>query len=146
MNNTVKDEQEVCPNCGKFVDALTDSGWCGACTKSPAPSNRIKHKKHKESRIERWLTNNADTIESLMTLYKIPPTEAIRIVALEDAPASTCALCGSEVSRTRHQNFFCSKNLSCRKARRYYKYLIYDKGFNKPDAFTLAIRRFKNDK
>lgn len=132
---------EVCPNCGKFVDSLNDDGWCGDCSgESPTPSKSLNGT---ESRLERWLNTNADTIEEIMVAREITAIEAIRIIAQDTPTVATCAVCGSEADHVRHDKFFCSKTQACLKARRYYKYLVYEKGMSKTDAFDKAESKYK---
>jgi hypothetical protein len=135
---------EVCPNCGNFVDHLNEvDGFCGACSENEKSPSSTKSLLHTESRIERWLTTNADTIEDTMVRYEISANEAIRIIAQYTPENATCACCGSEVKHVRHDSFFCNKTDKCKKARRYYKYLTYEKGLDKEEAFEKAVRKFK---
>lgn len=112
-------------------------GWCGGCSdENPTPTKP-------ESRLEKWLTDNANEIEDLMRLLNLDAVEAITIIAVENKIVATCAICGSHVKRTRHQNFFCSNTEQCLKARRYYKYLVYEKNTDKEDAFNRTLEKFK---
>lgn len=117
---------------------LYDTGWCGACS-NMEPHTYIKP----NQRFENWLTKNANDIEDLMQLLDLKASEAIRIITADNPPESICAICGNNVKRTRHQNFFCSSTPECLKARRYYKYLVYEKNTDKEDAFNRTVRKYK---
>jgi predicted RNA-binding Zn-ribbon protein involved in translation (DUF1610 family) len=126
-------EQEFCPDCGNFVDALNETtGFCYDCTplsqQTPQPE---------ASRIERWLMKYADTIEFVM--QKEQTTAKLAILEVHATYRATCIICNRQIRHGTHgRHFICNSTPACKKARRRYKYLIYDKGFTKEEA-TAAI-------
>lgn len=134
---------ELCPNCGDFVDQLNNkTGFCYECSgvgdssESPTQSKRVE-------RLELWLAENADTIEFLMLEEQIAAKVAIRQIAENTKPHCQC--CGGEMPHTTAgRHIFCTKNEKCRKARRYYKYLVYEKNKPKDEARRTALLRFAN--
>lgn len=116
----------MCPNCGEFTDQFnSDTGWCTDCT-PPIP------------RFEKWLTKYEENIEDLMQ-EGLSAQEAI--TKLLEKYRAVCIVCRDDIPHgTFGRHFICSKNPECKKARRRYKYLIYDKGLNKRDALEQVIR------
>jgi len=133
---------DLCPNCGKFVDHLDEqTGFCDSCagvgsvnTKDPTPIDKAE-------KLELWLTQNADTIESLMLADNVTAKFAIREILNSERPK--CATCGTEMPHTTNgRHIFCTKKPECRRARRYYRYLIYEKHTSKEDALKLTLERY----
>lgn len=143
--NPVPELNELCPSCGNFVDYLIEStGFCGSCSigvgvfddKVPTPI-----KSEKAQRLELWLTENADTIEDIMLSDNLTAKEAIRLIVQNGKP--TCQCCGDEMPHTTAgRHIFCTKKPQCRKARRYYRYLVYEKNVSKGDALNKTLERF----
>jgi hypothetical protein len=141
--NAIPELNELCPSCGNFVDALYEStGFCESCSngvgvfdiKTPTPNA-------KQIRLELWLTENADTIEDVMLADNITAKDAIRILAQNDKPV--CQICGDDMPHTTPgRHVFCKKREGCRKARRYYSYLVYEKGIEKDHALRNTLERF----
>lgn len=93
-------------------------------------------------RFELWLCENADRIENVMTLRTIQAEEAIFLL-IENEKAY-CRCCGEHIPRaTSSRHFLCKKHPQCRKARRYYSYLVHEKGVSKDVALNRAIQKFK---
>lgn len=145
MSNAALAFDELCPNCGEFFDCLNDdTGFCGNCSKElgVGVSSSETPTIVQESRIEVWLRRNADILESSMLEQQIPAKEAIKKLAEETKVYCLC--CGNQIQRaTNGRHFFCNKQPHCRKARRYYKYLQYEKGFSKELALEKAVEKFK---
>lgn len=95
----------------------------------------------KQIRLELWLTKHADTIEDIMLADNITAKDAIRILVQDDKPV--CQVCGDEMPHTTAgRHVFCTKKEECRKARRYYRYLVYEKGIAKDHALRNTLERF----
>lgn len=134
---------ELCPSCGNFVDSLLETtGFCETCSngvgvflvKTPTPSAKAQ-------RLELWLRENADIIEDIMLADNITAKDAIRILAQDAVPV--CQVCGDEMPHTTPgRHIFCTKKEECRKARRYYRYLVYEKGIEKDHALRNTLERF----
>lgn len=132
---------DLCPNCGEFVDHLDKvTGFCDKCsgvgsvnTKGPTPS--------KAQKIELWLQQNADRIESFMLAENVNAKFAIRELMQLEKPH--CRTCGNEMPHTTAgRHIFCTKKPECRKARRYYRYLVYEKHESKEKALKLTLERY----
>jgi hypothetical protein len=140
--DSLREINELCPNCGNFVDSLNDvTGFCGSCsgvgefTQSPTPND-------KALRLELWLTEKSDIIESVMLTDRVTAKVAIKKLAQDSVPRCQC--CNEPMPHTTAgRHIFCSKNDKCKKARRYYKYLVYEKGIDKDEARNTALERFK---
>lgn len=133
---------ELCPNCGNFVHSLNElTGFCEDCTgvgvsrkKAPTPSD-------KALRLELWLRENADIIEYTMLEYNLTAKDAIRLIARNEKPHCQC--CGDEMPHTTiGRHIFCTKKPQCRKARRFYRYLVYEKNVSKEDSLRRTLERF----
>lgn len=118
---------EFCPNCGNDVEELDSfTGWCSECTPTEATPRRIA-----------WLEKNADKIEDRM-MQGLTVAQAISVVREDNRP--TCLCCGDPIYHgTAGRHFFCKKRPECRKARRRYKYLVYDKGMSKSAALNVVL-------
>lgn len=137
---------ELCPSCGEFVDELNEqTGFCVSCSngvgvfeeKGPTPIKSVK-----AERLELWLTENADTIEDLMLADNITAKEAIKLIVQNEKP--TCQVCGDEMPHTTAgRHIICTKKPECRKARRYYRYLVYERGIEKEHALRNTLERFE---
>lgn len=134
----------LCPNCGEFVDELDEvTGFCDSCSnngvgslneKGPTPLAKAK-------KIELWLQANADRIESLMLADNVTAKFAIRELMQEDKPR--CKTCGDDMPHTTAgRHMFCTKKPECRKARRYYRYLVYEKNTKKAKALEQTLERY----
>lgn len=76
-----------------------------------------------------------------MLTDNITAKDAIRIIVQNGKPA--CQICGDEMPHTTSgRHFFCTKRPECRKARRYYRYLVYEKGIEKDHALRNTLERF----
>ena len=132
---------EVCPSCGEFAKLITTTGWCKSCSGSYCnrcgdPANGTSYCNY--CRKIRWLERNAETIEDYM-LEGQSFKEACLSVANVIRP--NCIICDEPIERgTSGRHFICTKHPECRKARRRYRYLIYDKGYSK----ELAIEAITN--
>lgn len=137
---------ELCPNCGNFVDYLNElTGFCVSCSsgvgvfdeKAPTPNAKNK----RAQRLELWLTENADIIEDIMLAENKTAKEAIKLIVQDGKP--TCQCCGDEMPHTTAgRHMICTKRPECRKARRYYRYLVYEKNVNKEVALDKTLERF----
>lgn len=116
----------MCPDCGEFVDKLDEwTGFCFNCTPSTQPL----------SRVERWLIKYADTVEYVMQEQHI--TAKLAIIEVHATYKATCIICHAPIKHGTHgRHFICSATPECRKARRRYKYLIYEKGLDKQEALA----------
>jgi len=132
----------LCPNCGEFVDHLDEqTGFCDTCTgvgsvntKGPTPTD-------KASKLESWLRENADTIESMMLADNVTAKFAIREILQSERP--TCRTCGDSMPHTTNgRHIFCTKKPECRRARRYYRYLVYEKHTDKEKALAQTLERY----
>jgi DNA-directed RNA polymerase subunit M/transcription elongation factor TFIIS len=132
MSVTPQSDQEFCPDCGEFVDPTQmneGTGFCFNCTPSLQSSITL-------SRIERWLAKYAEDIESEMQATN--STARLAIISVLDAHRATCIICGNHIKHgTYGRHFICNSTPICRKARRRYKYLIYDKGLTKEAALAV---------
>jgi len=119
---------QICPDCGEFVDELNEqTGWCFNCSPS-AHHNSV-------SRVERWLIRYADTVEFVMQVQSI--TAKLAIIEVHATYKATCIICHSPIKHGTHgRHFLCNSTPECKKARRRYKYLIYDKGLTKEAALA----------
>jgi len=128
MSRSPQSEQEFCTECGQFVDQLNEwTGWCKDCSLSTQP-NPV-------SRVERWLIKYADTVEYVMQEQRI--TAKLAIIEVHATYKATCIICDEPIKHGTHgRHFICSSTPECRKARRRYKYLIYEKGFTKESALA----------
>jgi hypothetical protein len=119
------------------------TGWCISCSKTDANICLICGRETNGAtycathRRSAWLERNADKIEDYIEKgYTV--TESISKVRESNRPV--CLSCGGVIEHgTGGRHFFCNKHDKCRKARRRYKYLIYDKGFNKEDALNVVL-------
>ena len=128
MRSTPQSDQEFCPDCGEFVDQLNEwTGFCYNCTPST------------QSRVERWLIKYADTVEYVMQVQGI--TAKLAIIEVHATYKATCIICDEPIKHGTHgRHFICSSTPECRKARRRYKYAIYEKGMSKEDALALILK------
>ena len=139
MNKAPQQGTEFCPDCGEFVNELNEwTGFCFDCTPSTHPSQITP-----PSRIERWLIKYADHVEYVM---QVQHTSAkLAIVEVHATYRATCIICHSPIKHGTHgRHFICNATTECKKARRRYKYLIYDKGFTK-EAALAAITPHRSD-
>lgn len=141
---SLQDLNELCPSCGEFVDELIEeTGFCRECS-GVGDSSESPTLNGKAKRRELWLRENADIIEGVMLDAQTTAKDAIIRLAVNEV--SRCECCGEEMPHTTvGRHFFCSKHEKCRKARRYYKYLVYEKNVKKEEARKTAIERFSND-
>lgn len=135
--------QELCPNCGKFVDSLNElTGFCDSCSpkwnvgfpseRTPQPNKRLKN----------WLTKNAEEIEKRMLADGL--TAKVAISEIAQISKAVCLCCGDEIPHgTKGRHVICNKRTKCRKARRYYSYLKYEKGHSKQEALEKALKKFR---
>lgn len=136
---------ELCPLCGNFVDRLNEqTGFCVQCSTSVGvfeDKGPTLVKSERAQRLELWLLENADTIEDIMLSDSITAKEAIKIIAQNGKPA--CQICGDDMPHTTAgRHIFCTKRPECRKARRYYRYLVYEKHIDKEQALNKTLERF----
>jgi hypothetical protein len=114
---------EVCPNCGEFVETVNEiTGFCISCSNDVGVFSERKA----PTNISAIDLNNLDSLLELTTVI--------------------CKCCGEAIPRaTPDRHFFCKKNEICRKARRYYAYLIYEKGIDKDNALSRTLIKFKKE-
>jgi hypothetical protein len=87
----------------------------------------------------RWLERNAEAIEAMM-MEGLSVRAAIAAVSSNNRP--TCLCCGGVIRHgTRDRHFFCRKHPECRRMRRRYKYLVYDKRYSKEKALNLVLQQ-----
>jgi hypothetical protein len=56
-----------------------------------------------------------------------------------------CVICEEVIEHaTQGRHFLCNKHPRCKRARRYYKYLRFEKGLDKEQAINAAIAKFKD--
>jgi len=134
---------EFCPDCGEFVASLNDiTGFCENCTPSTAVVPSKKEGGTTAVNRSKWLNTNADKIEATMQNYNINASAAIKVIAAQSAVVCIC--CGEFIPHaTAGRHFLCNKNPQCKRARRYYKYLHYEKGVEPEQALVTAINKFK---
>src|SRR4051794_28632857 len=110
------DNEEYCPNCGKWVNGDEydyGTGWCRNC--SP----------YIYTKIESFLAKNADAIEFyIIQGYNF--WQALDKLAKLTAP--TCVVCGNKIRRASRSSIFCRQSATCRKFSRRYVYLYQTKG------------------
>lgn len=128
MTRAAPQGNEFCPKCGEFADELNErTGFCFECTPS------VHTKSEPASRVERWLIKYADHVEYVMQVQQI--TAKLAIVEVHATYKATCIICNGPIKHGTHgRHFLCNTHPECKKARRRYKYLIYDKGFTKEAA------------
>jgi hypothetical protein len=115
------DNNEVCPNCGAFVEQLdNETGWCDNCT--PV---RLRVREQ-----DWWLAEYANELD-IKLAEGLTIKEAVSAVADDVRPK--CLSCGAQIKHgisknygKRGQTLFCTKNYECRKAQRRFKYYKYD--------------------
>ena len=131
MNKAPQQGTEFCPDCGEFVDELNEwTGFCFDCTPSTHPPQIAPL-----SRVERYLTRYAEVIEHIMQVQNT--TARLAIVEVHATYRATCIICHNPIKHGTHgRHFICNSTPECKKARRRYKYLIYDKGFTKEAALA----------
>jgi hypothetical protein len=132
LSTSPRHGSELCPDCGEFVDELDEwTGYCKECTLST--NHHVP-----ASRVERWLVKYADTVEFVM--QKQNTTAKLAIIEVHATYKATCVICQSPIKHGTHgRHFLCNKTPECKKARRRYKYLIYDKGMSKAEALEAII-------
>jgi hypothetical protein len=122
-------ERDFCPDCGEFVNPKEmneQTGFCLSCSPSAHPPI---------SRIERWLIKYADTVEYVMQVQQT--TAKLAIVEVHSTYRATCIICNVPIKHGTHgRHFICNTTIECKKARRRYKYLLYDKGYTKEAALA----------
>ena len=134
---------EVCPSCGDFGILNPQTGWCTSCSNEHQPvCNRCGTPVEVgslcwECRRLTWLETNAERIED-----KLLDGQSLResIKDVHDEIRSSCIICGNPIRRgTNGRHFICNNSPQCKKARRRYKYLMYDKGYSKARAIEMVI-------
>jgi predicted amidophosphoribosyltransferase len=115
-------ESYVCPNCGKFYEGETDSGFCEECV----PKLR--------DTVEGYLRLNADHLEYYIS-RGLSVWQAIDAISLGPA-RPICIVCGNRIKRGKRNAIFCRKYKSCRRYSRRYVYLYREKGMSKTDALA----------
>lgn len=141
----VTDTDDVCPSCGAFATLNPTTGFCAKCSKGhcyrcgdPSTTSLCQ-----SCRRIRWLEVNAESIEDHL-LGGLTLKQAIEEVA--DAIRPTCIICGKPIHRgTNGRHFICTSTPECRRARRRYKYLIYDKGYSKESAIEMITNGRQDD-
>lgn len=121
-------QEDVCPQCGKFVPTLDwDTGWCDECSQQA------------HSAVDKFLLVNADHIEHYMlkgeSLY-----QAIDSLRSEVKQHKTCPCCGGFIKRGGRHSVFCRKTPQCRRLVRRYVYLYERKGYTKPEALAEVLQ------
>jgi len=121
---------EFCPDCGEFIDPKEVNeltGYCVSCTP-------LTHS-NSPSRTERWLIKYADTVEYVMQMQNT--TAKLAIIEVHATYKATCIICHNPIKHGTHgRHEMCNATPECRKARRRYKYLLYDKGYTKEAALA----------
>jgi hypothetical protein len=139
------EHNEVCPSCGAVTKLNDATGFCRDCSRDycdrcgdPSPTTLCV-----SCRRIRWLETNAEAIEDQL-LDGLTFRRAVLVVANSIRP--TCIICEEPINRgTSGRHFICSKHAECRKARRRYKYLIYDKGYSKDAAIEVILQGRQDD-
>jgi hypothetical protein len=134
---------ELCPNCGNFVAELNEiTGFCSNCNTAAVGTSSKKSPHSSPNRLELWLRDNAARIEGAMIDYNLKAKYAIKIVIAQEAVV--CSICGDVINHaTPGRHFLCDKKPQCKRARRYYKYLRFEKGVEKDQAIAATIFKFK---
>lgn len=136
--------QELCPNCGAFVDGLrNDTGWCHSCSGVKLCArcgNGFSDDSNRElcstCRRHEWLENNADNIEGY-ELHGLSFNEAVSQVQIDNRPR--CLNCNSILNYGHGGlSLFCTDNLECRQAFHRYKW-NRSKGLSFDQALREAI-------
>jgi predicted RNA-binding Zn-ribbon protein involved in translation (DUF1610 family) len=135
--------EELCPNCGNFVNELNEvSGFCLDCSPNGVG---FSGKKPEFSRLENWLHKNASVIEETMLARNQAAKVVIREIMLNSK--AVCVICGSNIDHgTKDRHKICRKTPQCKKARRYYSYLKYEKGMTPEKALEAVVAKFKQEK
>jgi hypothetical protein len=133
---------EFCPNCGNFVNVLGENGFCADCGGFPQGKPKIFPLSFKKKLwLEKWLQSHAEQIESVMVTHSVSARSAIQAVASDTT--ARCILCNRVIEHgTYGRHFLCTRNLECRKARRFYKYLRYEKNLTKDAALTRVKEKY----
>ncbi len=133
---------DLCPNCGEFVDHLDEqTGFCEKCTGVGSVNTKGPTSTDKASKLELWLRTNANTIEDFMLAENVSAKFAIRELMQLEKPH--CRTCGNEMPHTTPgRHMVCTKRPECRKARRYYRYLVYEKHESKEKALEQTLERY----
>lgn len=123
--NSLSDD-ELCPNCGKWVAELTILGWCSQCSPE-LPRDALQQ-------VENFLAENADHLE-YYTGQGLSTGEAIDALRSDVRPRCLC--CGGVINRAPRRNvLLCRKTRECRRLSRRYVYLYREKGFTKIEALV----------
>ena len=118
-------ESYVCPNCGKFYEGETDSGFCEVCV----PKLR--------DTVELYLRVNADHLEYHIS-HGLSLYQAIdEIQAVSVRPV--CVVCGNRIKRGKRNAIFCRQYRNCRRYSRKYVYLYREKGLSKTEALAQVL-------
>lgn len=140
--------QFVCPNCGEFVKRLfVATGWCQNCT--------LKYRDNShcgmcgtelfasevaictKCKRELWLERNASLLDNWI-MQGLTFRQAVVVVLERNRP--TCLNCGEPIKHgTNGRHLLCTRTPECRRARRRYKYLVYEKGVEKDIALRVAL-------
>ena len=122
---------ELCPQCGNFVDELDDeTGWCFECSGTSearclaCSRPFIKDQSHRKlcpaCREERWLQRHADELEMYLS-YGARISFARRQIYYENRPI--CIACSNPIKGAADGAIFCTRTIECRRWRRRYRTL-----------------------
>lgn len=132
---------EICPSCGSFADKLNElTGWCIEC--SPPCCQRcggelIKGTLCQKCAKEQWLAFFADEIEYFLS-EGFSYSQAIQ--EIYNRNRAVCVVCAAPIpGRSQATTLFCAKNEGCRKARRRYHKLVYEKGMTRSLALEQVL-------
>lgn len=130
-NVEIHHEEEFCPSCGEFVDALDDeTGFCYTCIGDARRdclacgkqfrADQTHRKLCPSCRDERWLQQHAEEVEVYLS-YGARIEFARRQVYFENRPV--CIACGQPIKGATNGAVFCTRTIVCRKWRRRYRTL-----------------------
>lgn len=126
MKGIALSPNSFCPNCGRWVDKLSEeTGWCRDCT--PVAEKELRN----------YLEANADEIEHYLLQGK-SLSRAIDLVYRKNGRPH-CISCGSVISRAPRNAVFCRARPECRRYSRRYVYLYQKKGMSKVEALAKVL-------
>lgn len=152
-------KNEVCPNCGNFVDRLVEfTGWCFRCSLPTILSineagevTKVNsciacgkavgdntHRKCRDCRYKDWLLEHGDEIDRCLA-NGISFYRARRLVSEHANDGLTCKSCGGPLKKPpRGIAYFCMKS-QCRTAQNKLSRLMYEKGIKRETALEIVL-------